>query len=235
MPSPSWRTRRSRRRSRWGAPIARTTARHRAPPMPWRASRPTRNPSDAPVSKKLRRWRRRWVGPGLVGEGKWKAARRERKAVSERPTCCHTDMCVSWMIYEYITGLLLTLSTIAGACHSNMILYFFLSIINTEAFQYNTYYPFSLSTCHYPSSFLLAWFLFLSHSAITVFNQRQAKYTENKLKAIKARNEYLLALEATNGCVFKYYIHDLSDIIDVSINTQFYLWEQGAFVDIILH
>lgn len=44
--------------------------------------------------------------------------------------------------------------------------------------------------------------------------KRQAKYTENKLKAMKARNEYLLALEATNSCVFKYYIHDLSDIID---------------------
>ncbi|XP_028853340.1 SLIT-ROBO Rho GTPase-activating protein 2 isoform X3 [Denticeps clupeoides] len=44
--------------------------------------------------------------------------------------------------------------------------------------------------------------------------KRQAKYTENKLKAIKARNEYLLALEATNGSVFKYYIHDLSDLID---------------------
>uniref|UniRef100_A0A671SBT3 SLIT-ROBO Rho GTPase activating protein 2a n=1 Tax=Sinocyclocheilus anshuiensis TaxID=1608454 RepID=A0A671SBT3_9TELE len=44
--------------------------------------------------------------------------------------------------------------------------------------------------------------------------KRQAKYTENKLKAIKARNEYLLALEATNSCVFKYYIHDLSDLID---------------------
>ena len=49
--------------------------------------------------------------------------------------------------------------------------------------------------------------------------QRQAKYTENRLKATKARNEYLLALEATNSCVFKYYIHDLSDIIDVSIKT----------------
>ncbi|XP_056131427.1 SLIT-ROBO Rho GTPase-activating protein 2 isoform X2 [Lampris incognitus] len=44
--------------------------------------------------------------------------------------------------------------------------------------------------------------------------KRQAKYTENRLKAIKARNEYLLALEATNSCVFKYYIHDLSDIIN---------------------
>ncbi|XP_006000445.1 SLIT-ROBO Rho GTPase-activating protein 2 isoform X1 [Latimeria chalumnae] len=44
--------------------------------------------------------------------------------------------------------------------------------------------------------------------------KRQAKFTENKLKAIKARNEYLLALEATNASVFKYYIHDLSDLID---------------------
>ncbi|XP_016134281.1 SLIT-ROBO Rho GTPase-activating protein 2 [Sinocyclocheilus grahami] len=44
--------------------------------------------------------------------------------------------------------------------------------------------------------------------------KRQAKYTENKLKANKARNEYLLALEATNNCVFKYYINDLSDLID---------------------
>ncbi|KAJ8377507.1 hypothetical protein AAFF_G00259750 [Aldrovandia affinis] len=44
--------------------------------------------------------------------------------------------------------------------------------------------------------------------------KRQAKYTENRLKAMKARNEYLLALEATNCCVFKYYIHDLSDLID---------------------
>uniref|UniRef100_A0A8D2JBN7 SLIT-ROBO Rho GTPase-activating protein 2 n=1 Tax=Varanus komodoensis TaxID=61221 RepID=A0A8D2JBN7_VARKO len=42
----------------------------------------------------------------------------------------------------------------------------------------------------------------------------KSKYTENKLKAIKARNEYLLALEATNASVFKYYIHDLSDLID---------------------
>ncbi|CAB1322964.1 unnamed protein product [Coregonus sp. 'balchen'] len=43
---------------------------------------------------------------------------------------------------------------------------------------------------------------------------RQAKYSENKLKSIKARNEYLLTLEATNSSVFKYYIHDLSDLID---------------------
>ncbi|XP_057597447.1 SLIT-ROBO Rho GTPase-activating protein 1 isoform X5 [Hippopotamus amphibius kiboko] len=44
--------------------------------------------------------------------------------------------------------------------------------------------------------------------------KRQAKYSENKLKSIKARNEYLLTLEATNASVFKYYVHDLSDLID---------------------
>lgn len=47
--------------------------------------------------------------------------------------------------------------------------------------------------------------------------QRKAKYSENKLKTLKARNEYLLTLEATNASVFKYYIHDLPDIIDVSL------------------
>ncbi|CAF98282.1 unnamed protein product, partial [Tetraodon nigroviridis] len=44
--------------------------------------------------------------------------------------------------------------------------------------------------------------------------ERQAKYSENKLKSIKARNEYLLTLEASNSSLFKYYIHDLSDLID---------------------
>ncbi|XP_073501119.1 SLIT-ROBO Rho GTPase-activating protein 3 isoform X1 [Phyllobates terribilis] len=44
--------------------------------------------------------------------------------------------------------------------------------------------------------------------------KRQAKYSENKLKCTKARNEYLLNLAATNGCIGKYYIHDVSDLID---------------------
>lgn len=46
--------------------------------------------------------------------------------------------------------------------------------------------------------------------------QRQAKYSENKLKCTKARNDYLLNLAATNALVAKYYIHDVSDMIDVS-------------------
>ncbi|XP_034022265.1 SLIT-ROBO Rho GTPase-activating protein 3-like isoform X4 [Thalassophryne amazonica] len=44
--------------------------------------------------------------------------------------------------------------------------------------------------------------------------KRQAKYSENKLKSTKARNDYLLNLAATNALVAKYYIHDVSDMID---------------------
>ncbi|XP_007463781.1 PREDICTED: SLIT-ROBO Rho GTPase-activating protein 3 [Lipotes vexillifer] len=42
----------------------------------------------------------------------------------------------------------------------------------------------------------------------------QAKYSENKLKCTKARNDYLLNLAATNAAISKYYIHDVSDLID---------------------
>uniref|UniRef100_A0A3P9H4V7 SLIT-ROBO Rho GTPase activating protein 3 n=1 Tax=Oryzias latipes TaxID=8090 RepID=A0A3P9H4V7_ORYLA len=44
--------------------------------------------------------------------------------------------------------------------------------------------------------------------------KRQAKYSENKMKCTKARNDYLLNLAATNAVVAKYYIHDVSDMID---------------------
>ncbi|XP_031699536.1 SLIT-ROBO Rho GTPase-activating protein 3-like isoform X1 [Anarrhichthys ocellatus] len=44
--------------------------------------------------------------------------------------------------------------------------------------------------------------------------KRQAKYSENKLKCTKARNDYLLNLAASNALVAKYYIHDVSDLID---------------------
>lgn len=61
--------------------------------------------------------------------------------------------------------------------------------------------------------------------------QRKAKYSENKLKTLKARNEYLLTLEATNASVFKYYIHDLPDIIDVSLrNAEFTTTPMGSVV-----
>lgn len=150
------------------------------------------------------------------------------------------DVCVcvsvSWIIYECMADLLLTLSTTAGACHSNMVPHILLSTINTEVFHSNTYYPFpplslpviTLLICFSPDIFPLPFLQSLSFYFISLSNQRQAKYTENKLKAIKARNEYLLALEATNSCVFKYYIHDLADIIDVSINTSCYT--VGAYI-----
>ncbi|XP_075406505.1 SLIT-ROBO Rho GTPase-activating protein 3 isoform X1 [Tenrec ecaudatus] len=44
--------------------------------------------------------------------------------------------------------------------------------------------------------------------------KRQAKYSENKLKCTKARNDYLLNLAAANAAISKYYIHDVSDLID---------------------
>lgn len=47
-------------------------------------------------------------------------------------------------------------------------------------------------------------------------SQRKAKYTESKLKALKARNEYILCLEASNTTIHKYFVDDLSDLIDVS-------------------
>lgn len=49
------------------------------------------------------------------------------------------NVCISCMIYECMSGLLLTLSTTAGTCRSNIVLYL-LSIINTEVFDSNTHY-----------------------------------------------------------------------------------------------
>ncbi len=43
------------------------------------------------------------------------------------------------------------------------------------------------------------------------------KYQEFKLKALKARNEYLLCVHAANAALHKYYAEDLSDLIDVFI------------------
>ncbi|CDW52845.1 FCH and RhoGAP domain containing protein [Trichuris trichiura] len=47
------------------------------------------------------------------------------------------------------------------------------------------------------------------------FERRQAKYNEYRLKALKARNEYLLCVESANAALHKYFAEDLSDIIDV--------------------
>ncbi|XP_064605017.1 SLIT-ROBO Rho GTPase-activating protein 3-like isoform X2 [Liolophura sinensis] len=44
--------------------------------------------------------------------------------------------------------------------------------------------------------------------------KKQAKYSENKLKALKARNDYLLSIEAANAAINKYFSDDLSDLMD---------------------
>jgi len=44
--------------------------------------------------------------------------------------------------------------------------------------------------------------------------KRKTKYTEARLKATKARNEYLLCMDAANASLHKYYVDDLSDLID---------------------
>ncbi len=46
--------------------------------------------------------------------------------------------------------------------------------------------------------------------------KRRAKHNEAHLKALKARNEYVLCMDAANAAVHKYFIDDLSDIIDVN-------------------
>lgn len=49
--------------------------------------------------------------------------------------------------------------------------------------------------------------------------KRKTKYTDARLKALKAKNEYQLCLEASNTTIHKYFVEDLSDLIDVSHNT----------------
>lgn len=44
--------------------------------------------------------------------------------------------------------------------------------------------------------------------------KRKNKYFDAKLKALKARNEYVLNLEASNTTLHKYFVDDLSDLID---------------------
>ena len=47
--------------------------------------------------------------------------------------------------------------------------------------------------------------------------QKHAKYVESGLKAVKARNEYILCLEAANAAVQKYFSDDIHDLINVCI------------------
>lgn len=46
--------------------------------------------------------------------------------------------------------------------------------------------------------------------------QRSNKHMDAKLKALKARNEYILSMDSANAAIHKYFVEDLSDIVDVS-------------------
>lgn len=45
--------------------------------------------------------------------------------------------------------------------------------------------------------------------------QRHGKMQETQLKCTKARNDYLLNLAAANAAMNKYYLQDVSTLIDV--------------------
>lgn len=47
--------------------------------------------------------------------------------------------------------------------------------------------------------------------------QRQCKVQETQLKCTKARNDYLFNLGVANASMNKYYLEDLSALIDVSV------------------
>lgn len=44
--------------------------------------------------------------------------------------------------------------------------------------------------------------------------KRSNKYMDAKLKALKARNEYILSMDSANAAIHKYFVEDLSDIVD---------------------
>lgn len=51
---------------------------------------------------------------------------------------------------------------------------------------------------------------------VFLYFQKQDKYSVNKLKALHARNEYLLNIEVANAAINKYFSDDVSDLMDVS-------------------
>lgn len=74
--------------------------------------------------------------------------------------------------------------------------------------------------------FCLIWFFAL---------QKQQKYSENKLKALKARNDYLLCIESANSAISKYFSDDISDLMDVRLIWFFYFLKYGFSLLLFFH
>ena len=47
------------------------------------------------------------------------------------------------------------------------------------------------------------------------YQKRNERYEDARLKATKARNVYLCNMDAANSSIQKYFVDDLSDLIDV--------------------
>ena len=45
------------------------------------------------------------------------------------------------------------------------------------------------------------------------YQKRKQKFDDARVKATKARNEYLLCMDAANASIQKYFVDDLSDLI----------------------
>lgn len=68
--------------------------------------------------------------------------------------------------------------------------------------------------------FIKTWFCVLIFSYLIcvrmcVRAQRHGRVQETQLKCTKARNDYLLNLAAANAAMNKYYLQDISTLIDV--------------------
>lgn len=55
--------------------------------------------------------------------------------------------------------------------------------------------------------------LFTVYDSIVL--QKREKFIRFQVSAIKARNEYLLCVDAANAALHQYYANDISDVIDV--------------------
>ena len=65
-----------------------------------------------------------------------------------------------------------------------------------------------------------------------VLDKRMTKYEASRLKCNRARNEYLLCVDAANAAMHKFYAHDLSELIDCT-DLGFDFWVNMMLTNII--
>ena len=65
----------------------------------------------------------------------------------------------------------------------------------------------------------------------TETQQKKARYAENQMKAMQARNEYLLTIDDANAALEKYFVEDLPLLIEVWTGRRFYWVLNQLFID----